>query len=207
MVSLFEEYKNGFGRRYSNAQILNEYSKEVLFDGLKKTFQVVEFSCESGEFSFYSSKSAGFLSKKALNISSDILPAHLSILEEIGTIQELYNVSSEYIENLEGIFTYREDTNVFESMIADIKEKALEEAKETQLSQYVEKINTMTIFAYEANGNCFMYDSQGEVYLYANDHSYSEIVALSLWPEYTLYQIPSIKTFDEFVTKFFESIK
>ncbi len=206
MNSVFSNYLKNLGKRYAQAEILPSCEKFIKIGMLEKTFQVTDFIFEGKPLSFYECLSGGFLSKRASKIDTSLLSLHKTLVEEIGIIQESYNILSIYLENLQEIFTAEKDEEIWNNILIDVAQKAKEEEKTSEIDEYIEKLSSMTIFAYETNGNCFMYNSQGLVYLYAPDHAYDELIQLPLWPKYTLYCIPQIKTFDDFTRILFDSL-
>ena len=145
-------------------------------------------------------KDKGFLLKKKKLVGSFEYPKnYCDFVNSFGMVQDLTGFKNEYLENLRNIF-FEENEEIG---ICFWLEKFLKKSdnKKTFGELNIDKIK---IFGEEANGNLFLIDSLGKVYLYANDHNYKNINLIDGCPKNTFYICKGKETIDSFYHMFFE---
>ncbi|WP_214482225.1 hypothetical protein [Bacillus sp. SM2101] len=146
-----------------------------------------------------SSQSLGWLCLEPLkgqNINKSLHPNHSVLLQNFGGITERWNEPLDtWLVNLNNALTYENIKVGFGSMEDIFQELCEEEGVEI-------KVNTSDFisFAFEANGNITMYHKiSGKVLMYAHDHNFEHLISFSNYPEYTLYEIESCETLNDWI--------
>lgn len=145
-------------------------------------------------------KDKGFLLKKKKLSNSFSYPIiYKNFVNSFGMIQDLIGFSNEYLENLRNIFFEENE----EKGICFWLENFLKKSKNRRQFGNLD-IDNIKIFAEEANGNLFLLDEKGTVYLYAGDHNYKEIELIEGCPKNTFFRCLGYDTVDTFINLFFE---
>ena len=198
MRSVFSSYISNIGKRYAKHTLIAETEITFAYNNIQKVYSVTEFEIQGKRIRFFESGLSGFLAKPATEIISHILPLHRKFVQEIGIVSDLYGFTNTYLQNLAELFSCDKASQDVENLMEDFQTKYTEsEAERAPLGK--SPLEGLITFAYETNGNRFMYNTQGEVFLYGMDHAYADIKQVSGYPKYTLYQVPQFHTFNDFV--------
>lgn len=194
-------YGDGNSNKAAEKKLLSEY---LLFNQeLKSIYGNVEIyvtQISENESFLSNGKDKGFLLKKKKLVGSFEYPKnYCDFVNSFGMVQDLTGFKNEYLENLRNIF-FEENEEIG---ICFWLEKFLKKSdnKKTFGELNIDKIK---IFGEEANGNLFLIDSLGKVYLYANDHNYKNINLIDGCPKNTFYICKGKETIDSFYHMFFE---
>lgn len=209
MNKVFEKYLSTVGQRYSGCSIIEETTQEFILNNEVIIFNVTVFLSKNDEkIRFYENGDKGFIVKKN-KISNNIITIHKKNLLEFGVISDLVGFNNLYLQNITEAFLYE---NVFEKLpflIEHLKEAFASNYSFHKVNQLMATLGVnfenLFAFAYEANGNVFLLDNKGELYLYAMDHNYTNLKQVEGYPPYTLYTIEELHTINDFITIFFRS--
>lgn len=133
------------------------------------------------------------------DVNFDFCKLYKDIVSSFGCIKDLYNFQSKYFENIAELFTYDQESIGLGEWNLDYENKV----KKLGISPDI-KASDLYTFAYEANGNRWLMDFKGDVFLYANDPNYKEISILKNYPKYTFYEVNGIKTVENFFMLFLQ---
>lgn len=131
-------------------------------------------------------------------VNFDFCKLYKDIVNLFGCIKDLYNFKSKYLENIAELFTYDQESIGLGEWRLDY-EKKIKDSFPPDL-----KVEDLYTFAYEANGNRWLMNYKGDIFLYANDPNYKEISILRNCPKYTFYEVKDIKTIEDFFMLFLQ---
>lgn len=179
---------------------LEEFDRKGILSYLNKNkYNFTEFMLVNDRYIFFENDlKMGILTKPIIAVSDFLIDDHKKIIKNMGSIIELFNFPDDkIINNLIEVFP-----NDIDSKGLGLYEKdyILKCGKSYDISN--DLLNLYT-FAYEANGNRFLYDKEGRIFVYASDHYLDNLIPLTNCPEDTFYKIQNIPTFSDFVLHFF----
>lgn len=141
--------------------------------------------------------SCGWLNKIEINGNStmNLIDEHRLLLNEIGGIQESYNQPEPSLCNNQNfMFIESECTNGIGGW-DDYYEELCAEENKSQIDY-----KNFVCFVQEANGNVTLYDPKSkEIFLFAHDHCFDNVVFLENQPEYTFHKINDVVSFVDYV--------
>jgi len=207
MNTIFAKYLAGIGKRYASCASSLTFEVTFTHGDIHKLYSVTSFEYDGKELRFFESGDTGFLARSVAEHVSNMLPLHKSIVQEIGVISDMYGFFHKYLQNLSELFPCDSVSQNVDDLIEDFQRKADEESLRNGYKgqSAVHMLENLTTFAYEANGNRFMYNEQGEVFLYGMDHAYEQLQQIAYCPAFTLYRVPSILRLEDFALLFFSN--
>ncbi len=207
MNAVFEKYLQGIGKRYAQCGPFQEYEAVFSHNSLHQKYTVYSFHYDGNLLRFFSCGEVGFIARSNKNYDANLLPLHAQIVQEIGVISDVVGTTNEYLQNISELFSCTHFQQDNDDIIEDYERKALEllqqEGKVCIPAAII--LKDLHTFAYESNGNRFMYNKRGELCIYAMDHAYKNLQQYADCPEYTLYRIPELPIFEDFVMLFLTS--
>ncbi len=206
MNVVFQKYLSAIGKRYAQCPVIAEYQKTFSFAEMDITFAVTEFDLLGEKVRFFEKGSSGFIAKTPKEILPDILPNHKRIVSELGVISDLFGFTERHLQNISDAFVCDNKMQDINYIAEDLIEKVSEDKNSVTNSPSV-NLQDLIPFAYEANGNVFMYNKAGELFLYGMDHSYEDVTCVEGYPAFTLYRISEIQTLDDFIITFLQNFK
>ncbi|TGM79086.1 hypothetical protein EHR04_04880 [Leptospira levettii] len=126
---------------------------------------------------------------------NNLIEEHNLLLEYLGGIVETYNDPENSLTNNQNFIFLKSKCQT------GLKnwEYYYEEIVDDQKCQKID-YKKLTIFAEEANGNLTLYDKiKKEVFLFAPDHSFSNVIKIENQPEYSFYKFSKIQNFNDYV--------
>ncbi len=201
MNSIFKQYVSKVGKMYAECSVLETRPLSCILAGKVHTFHVTKFIYKTEELRFFKCGKVGFLSVEVRDVPKSFLQSHREVIENIGTVRDLFNFSNEYMQNISDAFLCEVPEKNMQLLVEDLAGKCKENPMDIPFAPTVQ-LQDLTMFAYEANGNVFLYDHAGKLFLYASDHCYTNVTSVDGYPEFTLYHIQDMQTFDDFIRIF-----
>ena len=170
--------------------------KEILpFGEIENNYDINITEIDSKHVFISNTESKGFLVERSFDCPEyEFCSLYKNIVKSVGCIKELYNFKNEYLENISELFTYDNDSVGIGEWEEDFGKKILK----SKLNPSI-KPNELYTFAYEANGNRYLLNKDGDVFLYANDPNYRNIKLLDNCPKYTFYKCMDINNIKDFL--------
>lgn len=200
MDKVYTDFLSRKGKENILSCNISTLKKLLPFDEIDIDLNINITEIDSKRFFISNTESKGFLVEKPSECPKyEFCSLYKKIITSLGCIKELYNFKNEYFENIAELFTYDNESIGIGEWKNDFEQKKIK----SKLNPNIEPDELYT-FAYEANGNRYLINNLGSVFLYANDPNYRNIKLLDNCPKYTFYKFLDLSNINDLVKVFIE---